>query len=311
VILRGPLRKWKGPKKKTSNYPDPSSFDLSILPGSDALSELLALDPGSIPSRELFGLEFMKIATQLMNQYLLYIRGEPHRLTELEFYFCGEKHQDVFTHQDELQKTSGNWYFHKTGSGYKGGSYKGLDITFGQNGYGGILIRSIETMDGKYIEGPSLVVDNVLSINRTKNGIPEISEFVDSDTFNISVSKKGTLYLHKTDNLEHRNIVAGPRYGLTLKKTEGDRPYYIMKPYRFVSNALQVRKGRVNLVLGLHASGSTIEQIVTVTGCTQKHIKNYIASFEEGKKQTLEVYQQKTLTTNLLCSLAGFAATLK
>jgi len=153
-----------------------------------------------------------------MNQYLMYIRGVPHRLTELEFYFCGDKHQDVFTHQDELQKTSGNWYFHKSGSGYKGGSYKGLDITFGQSGYGGILIRAIETMSGTYIEGPSTCVDQILSINRTKNGIPEIAEYVDTDTFNRSVFKKGTLYLEKTDNLEQRAIVAGPRFGLTLKK---------------------------------------------------------------------------------------------
>jgi len=38
-----------------------------------------------------------------------------------------------------------HWYFHRYGSkGYKSGTYKGLDITFGQDSmYGGILIRSI------------------------------------------------------------------------------------------------------------------------------------------------------------------------
>jgi len=246
-----------------------------------------------------------------MNQYLIYIRGVGHRLTELEFYYCGDKHQDIFTHQDDLQKSSGNWYFHKSGSGYKGGSYKGLDITFGQNGFGGILIRAIESMNGEYIEGPSTVVDHILSQNRTKTGTPEIVDYVDTNTFDLNVCKKGTLFLQKTDNLEQRNIVAGPRFGLTLKKSDGDRPYYIMKPYRYVSNASQVRKGRVNLVLGLYAAGNNIEQIISITGCTRAVIKNYITSFEEGKTQSLEVFQGKALKTSLLCNLAGFATILK
>lgn len=41
-----------------------------------------------------------------------------------------EAHFDSFTHADEQQKKNGQWYFHKMGKGYKGGSYKGLDITF-------------------------------------------------------------------------------------------------------------------------------------------------------------------------------------
>lgn len=76
-------------------------------------------------------------------------------LAEIEYYYEGGNHHDTFTHCDPLQQTTyarhdsqqwrevhrrcadvvtycrANWYFHKSGATYKGGSYKGLDITFG------------------------------------------------------------------------------------------------------------------------------------------------------------------------------------
>jgi len=53
------------------------------------------------------------------------------RLVEIEFYLKGGKHNDIFTHCNKDQLSCGEWYFHKQKEGYKGGSYKGLDITFG------------------------------------------------------------------------------------------------------------------------------------------------------------------------------------
>jgi len=262
----------------------------------------LAVDPADFGSKELFGNHFEAISNGLMNQYTLFINGEPHRLAELEFYFCGDKHNDTFTHQDDMQSTSGNWYFHKTGSGYKGGSYKGLDITFGQNGYGGILIRAIETMDGEYIEGPSLCVDRVISMNNSK----EISDYVKTDGFNLCVWRKSTLSLQRNDKLDQRTLVSGPRFGLTLTKLDDERLYYIMKPYRFVCLPTKVRKGRQNLVLGLHAQGKSIDQIIKLTGVNRSVITGYINKIEEGKKKSLEDFKSKKLNTELLSHLAGF-----
>lgn len=100
-----------------------------------------------------------------------------YRLTEIEFYLLGKEdiHCDVFAHCDDLQyETSGNWYFHRSGNNsvegykhmtnnekdtkwvcpnpdasYRGGTFKGLDITFAkaQSCFGGILIRSIEELN--------------------------------------------------------------------------------------------------------------------------------------------------------------------
>ncbi len=38
---------------------------------------------------------------------------------------------DPFSHCDAMQQTCAQWYFHKTGGKYRGGTYKGLDVTFG------------------------------------------------------------------------------------------------------------------------------------------------------------------------------------
>ncbi len=78
-----------------------------------------------------------------MNEYLLTVNGDyKYRISEIEFYYNdlvdGKKgaaaiHPDTFTHGDEMQRLSGQWYFHKmNGKSYKVGTYKGLDLAFGK-----------------------------------------------------------------------------------------------------------------------------------------------------------------------------------
>src|SRR5947209_1578323 len=88
---------------------------------------------------------FDHIAQRLLNGTILMVGGERHRFTEIEFYYHGGKHLDVFTHRDPIQKECGRWYFHRTRGTYRGGSFKGLDLTFGgPDAFGGVLIRGIE-----------------------------------------------------------------------------------------------------------------------------------------------------------------------
>ena len=84
---------------------------------------------------------------------------------EIEIYYYSKGHPDIFTHSDEIQLKRGCWYFHK-----KEGSFKGLDITFGDGAsYGGILLRAIESLDNSvYIEGPSKLVDEILRLHGHK-----------------------------------------------------------------------------------------------------------------------------------------------
>src|SRR6187200_1023890 len=110
------------------------------------------------------GAWFAGIAAALLNRTRWVIAGRPHRLTECEFYYRGPAHDDPFTHGDPVQVHAGRWYFHKTAGVYRGGSFKGVDITFGDGtARGGILIRGLELPDGAMIDGPSLLVDHVLT----------------------------------------------------------------------------------------------------------------------------------------------------
>jgi hypothetical protein len=107
---------------------------------------------------------FSQIASQLLNGTRLLICGKPHRLVEIEFYYYNEAHRDPFAHRHPLQLTWAHWYFHRQGDNYRGGSFKGLDLTFGKDtAFGGILIRSLEAADGTLIDGPCLCVDHLLA----------------------------------------------------------------------------------------------------------------------------------------------------
>jgi len=130
-------------------------------------------------------------------------------------------------------------------------------------------------------------------------------DFVKQKNFNLSVSKKSKLYLRKTDTLPKLEVVSGPRVGLTLKKTDGDRAYYIMKNYRFMCQPLKVRKGRVNLVLGLYSIGKSAKEIKEISGCAVGTVQKYIDLFEEGKKQKKENFEGKNINNDDLCKLCG------
>src|SRR5207253_817144 len=87
----------------------------------------------------------------------------------IEFYFRSDEHPDPFVHGFPIQHRKGRWYFHRVGRGYRGGSYKGLDLTFGDpHSLGGILFRAAETEKGFRIQGPSKLVDFVLAATKSK-----------------------------------------------------------------------------------------------------------------------------------------------
>jgi hypothetical protein len=99
--------------------------------------------------------DFKRIASEIMNDWILQIENKKYRITEIEFYLKHDEHNDGYTHGHELQREMGKWYFHGSG----------IDITFGNEcSYGGILIRAIYNLDThKYVYGPIKVVTEVLS----------------------------------------------------------------------------------------------------------------------------------------------------
>src|SRR4051812_48966588 len=142
----------------------------------------------------------------------------------MEFYLHTKEHPDPYVHMDQQQKTVHEWYFHKAkanGENYKGGTFKGLDITFGEEIYGGILIRTIGIKyEGRteIIEGPC----NVVNMNSL-------------DIFNNSHLK---LISYSEENL--KNVYACRRVGLKMDKN----PKYGAAEYRFMIEPRKIKKDR-------------------------------------------------------------------
>ncbi|MGE3652804.1 MAG: hypothetical protein AB7G22_01660 [Flavobacteriales bacterium] len=114
--------------------------------------------------------DFRKIASNLMNNFVIRANRKDYRLAEIEFYlYEKDNHEDDFIHAKisgkeilnesaTYQKKMGRWYFH----------YSGIDLTFGdeqKNRFGGILIRSILPLEekSKPIIGPLKLKNHLLN----------------------------------------------------------------------------------------------------------------------------------------------------
>src|SRR4051812_12134526 len=120
--------------------------------------------PKHVTADEHFTPWFAEVATRLLNEIDFIVAGKRYRFAELEMYYSGWGHSDLFAHRDPVQLEDGRWYFHRTRGEYRGGSFKGLDIALGDGAsFFGILIRTIVLPDGTVLDGPSLTVDHLLA----------------------------------------------------------------------------------------------------------------------------------------------------
>ena len=251
---------------------------------------------------------FDEIASQLLNQISFSIAGQDHRFSEIEFYYQNETHPDPFTHCDRLQLTTEKWYFHRFGNAYRGGSFKGLDITFGDsNSCGGILIRSIENPDGKIIDGPCLCVNYILE----KTGFAEVAELDRLLSDRYIWDSNCPIFLEQK-RFEAKPIFTCARVGLSLKKAKNENKIarnmtqYLTRPYRYLNQPRQIRKGKIYLVLALYLQGKTSQEINQITGSPKKSIKNYIQEFDKGDREgEFRDYFGISLKNPHICQLHG------
>ena len=186
---------------------------------------------------------FGAIAERLLNETELRVAQQSYRLVEIEFYLHNANHPDPFTHRHPIQFQCGRWYFHRSGSTYRGGSFKGLDLTFGDGtATGGILLRSLATPEGRILCGPSLCVDHLLHTLGMER-VAELDRVLDG---RLVWDADSPLSLRHVEPVEKRVLLSSPRVGLSLKKARvGDeRPRYLMRPYRYLSEPRKVSKGK-------------------------------------------------------------------
>jgi 3-methyladenine DNA glycosylase Mpg len=267
-------------------------------------TSLLELVPSDGADESAYLPAFRQIADLILNRTTLQVGGHPHRFTEIEFYFNGARHLDTFTHGDSMQEEGGKWYFHRTGGEYRGGTYKGLDIAFGRkDAPGGILIRGIERLDGDHalLDGPCMCVDHILALT----GKPSIQALVDGFDRGVDAAEGSPLHVTVDDAPRAATVYECPRVGLTLKRGASDaRVRFLAEHYRFLSEPSRIKKGRVNLILGLHRQGHPPASIAKITGSTPAQIGKYTAQFEAGRALNPKDFR-KDLGTDELCQVFG------
>lgn len=181
------------------------------------------------------------IASNILNKSNLLINNVSHRIIEIEFYLNNANHSDPYVHCNSDQLLSHKYYFHKFSNGsYKNGTFKGLDIVFGDEDtdtYFGILIRSIMNIQtSQVIEGPCNVVNHILRLCEIAS-ITSIREHED-----IRISRNDLGLILKKAEPEDNVVYSGPRIGLSAKYLE-----YQSKPYRYVTHKHLIKKNKKSL----------------------------------------------------------------
>jgi 3-methyladenine DNA glycosylase Mpg len=244
------------------------------------------------------------IAHRLLNGVRLVVADEPHRLVEVEAYYHSQDHSDPFAHRDPVQLECGRWYFHKTHGVYRSGSFKGLDVSFGDGkAHGGILFRGLETPDGKLIDGPSLLVDYLL----TKTGTRSVSSFDMAVAKRLAWDADNVLRLDSIDD-EVRPVYTSTRVGLSLKRTKAtpENLRFLLQPYRFLTEPRRTAKGKVHMVLSLRRQGYQEDVIKELTGCPITAIRRHLTALAEVTPDTtLAEFAGKNLGPRELCLLHG------
>ena len=285
------------------------------LPMSSLVLALQQHSPSAETDDTAYGSLFGELADLLLNRTTLFIADHPCRITELELYFHGLGHLDPFTHNDPIQLQLGTWYFHRSGTQYRSGTYKGLDIAFGSAGaFGGILLRGIEAVagSGSLIDGPCNLVDHILAIT----GSPSIAALVSRLGATIEdPTRRSPLHLALDAHPRPAQpIYATPRIGLTIKK--GNTPArrrFIARPYRFLSEPARIRKGKPHLITSLHQHGHTPAQIAALTRTRLAVVQGYLDAFAAGPTTPLESLRgdlSPAQTCQLLGACAGEANTI-
>ncbi|CAF0770740.1 unnamed protein product [Didymodactylos carnosus] len=274
---------------------------------------------------------FELIANELINKYELIINSKSFRICEIEFYYYSQKHLDPFTHQHSEQKKFPNWYFHRSGksltASWKNGTYKGLDLTFGNGDdetYGGILIRSIQNKQTNEIfEGSCLVVDTILNIA----GVTSIKELIENKMKNNvqAFNKNSMLYLNLTNTPTLSTIVMSPRVGLTLKVGDKQREKFLFRSYRFTPNDFYPSKMKSTIILALAAEkffktdqklefNQFLQELTNETSTRINNVKTYLSDLQTGFNQKLKTdeidsplksYYGKAFSSSDICRAYG------
>jgi hypothetical protein len=60
------------------------------------------------------------------------------------------------------------------------------------------------------------------------------------------------------------------------------KPEFLTRPYRYLTEPVRIRKGKAQIVMGLHRRGTTATQIRGLTNSPSRAIEAYLTAYEMG-----------------------------
>ncbi len=193
----------------------------------------------SFTTKNLFADIAKSFAGNLINHRSIIINGIEAHFTDLEFYFFDpESHPDPFVHRHKLQNESNSWYMHTYSNSdiIKKGTRKGIDLCLGrENSFWGILIRGLR-IDKEYINGPSRVVDKILSLIKL-----DFSNTIDaSKKLGNAEDQNSLLFIRKNNTPDNFQLLNAVRVGLKIDYSSEEfssihQEAFITCKYRFIA----------------------------------------------------------------------------
>jgi len=251
---------------------------------------------------------FAAIAETLLTRVRLVVGGVTHRLVEVEAYDHSPGHPDPFAHRHPVQLTPGAWYFHRVGTGYRGGNYKGVDLSFGGGeAYSGVLFRGLERADGTRVDGPSKLVDHLLAAA----GFATVADLDRAVAGRPAWDRTNPVALVDAPP-DAREIVATARVGLSVKThttdTAGVALDYLFRPYRYLTDPRRTRTGKPHLAAVLLGAGLPPAEVTARTGIPRAAVERYRTALAAGPAIDPADYLGRGLTAAEWLRLYGWWA---
>jgi hypothetical protein len=254
-----------------------------------------------------------------------------YRIVELEYYYSSPEHPDPYVHLDPHQSHWMCWYFHRqNGKAYKGGTYKGLDISIGDigspigsessssrtkktsavpGGAGGLLIRSLLNIEtGEVIQGPCRVVNELLSLHNNSSPlsvhelVTELQNSALSDSLPVSITSQDRLTFQRIKS-NGQKILCSPRVGLTFRRvTPLVGKEYLMAPYRYTYSKIDFKANKSLLtILGTNLNKLKTSFLKSSSPSSSKSSSasaaEWMRNYQEGVRHRIEDNTQDAVST--------------